>query len=125
MIGVGKRGTAHLGPRSPTWNTGLPLFKTSGGGRHELVTRAVLEANDHLTTDSAAIPWEKSKFDRGEDGSGKLRGGSSADIKWGASGLLAERLGVAYGLSFEEFEIGDATPPHETHDLPRCRGGSR
>ena len=123
--------------RSPTWNTGLPLFKTGGGGRHEFITRAVLEADDHLitVTDSAGIqvqslptletlalsrsrPWITSKFDGGEDGSGKLRGGSSADIKWRDSGLLAEQLGVAYGLSFEKFEIGDVTPPHETDDVP-------
>lgn len=124
-------------PRSMAWKTGLPLFKTGGGSRHQLITRAVREANSRLNTLSGAaridvqtLPTletldlarnrsrDLSAEEGGDDGSGKPRRKSSADADWEDWDLLAERLGVAYGLSFDRFEIGDITPPREIDNMP-------
>ncbi len=124
-------------PRSLAWKTGLPLFKTGGGSRHRLITRAVQEANFRLTTLSGAaridvqtLPTletlalarnrsrDLSAENGGEDGSGQPRAESSTDADWEDWDALAERLGVAYGLSFDRFEIGDITPPREIDNVP-------
>ena len=124
-------------PNSPAWTTGLPVFKAGGGGRHGLITRAVREANYRLTTMTLASridvqplpmmqtlvvtrrrPEDLSPQDGGADGSGAPRGGSSTELGWGNAESMAERLGVAYGLSFDRFEIGDVVPPHEIDDVP-------
>ena len=124
-------------PRSPAWKDGLPLFMTGGGSRHGLVTRAVLEVSDRLTsvTGSASIsvqplptletlvlarnrPGAVCVVDEGDAGPKEPQVGPSTDLNWGDSDFLAERLGVAHGLSFDRFEIGDITPPHAIDDVP-------
>ena len=124
-------------PNSPAWTTGLPVFKAGGGGRHRLITRAMQEANYRLTTMTRASridvqplpklenlvvarsrPVGSLPEDRGEERSGGPRGRSSTETGWGDAESMAERLGVAYGLSFDRFEIGDIVPPHKIENVP-------
>ncbi len=126
-------------PNSSTWKSGLPLFVSGGGGRHPLITRAVREAGDRLATMTDArggisvesLPTSEGLTDAlglprdplSEDG---RQGTGGADRKEaprredrGNSSRDAERLGVAFGLSFDTFDIGQITPPHEIPDVPR------
>lgn len=124
-------------PNSPAWTTGLPVFKAGGGGRHGLITRAIQEADYRLTTMTRASridvqplpklenlavarsrPGDSSPEGRGEERSGGPQGASSTETGWGDAEGMAEQLGVAYGLSFDRFEIGDIDPPHKIDNVP-------
>ena len=127
-------------PNSETWTSGLPLFISGGGGRHPIIVRAVKRADVRLATmtdakggilvrslptleglaDVRGSPWGTSHDSR-QDKSGDQREDAErqADqINWNHE---AERLGVAFGLSFDSFDIGHITPPHKIEDVPRMR----
>ena len=127
-------------PDSVTWTTGLPLFKAGGGARCGLITRAVRDANQRLTgatrtkgIDERPLPTLETLDDQDsppEDyGQGVVAGPvrgprspkgeeASRASPWGDLDDLAGRLGVAYGLSFDKFEIGEIVAPHEIDDVP-------
>ena len=114
-------------PNSPAWATGLPVFKAGGGARHILISHALREANYRLTLLSTAKGIDENPLPRlarlvDEDWSSKdgsqAEGGKPKDGGVDGSGEMAGRLGVAYGLSFDRFEIGEIVPPHEIADVP-------
>ena len=116
-------------PCSAAWTTGLPLFKAGGGARHRLITRALREANQRLTrattvkgVDEEPLPTLQTLDDENSSPVPAPRspegGGPTREGHLGASEDMAGRLGVAYGLSFDKFEIGEIVPPHEIGDVP-------
>lgn len=125
-------------PRSEAWRAGLPLFKAGGGGQHQLITYAVREANDRViritdtngvrveplpTLEALAHPQgflgDVSPKNRHQDRGGEHRGHAPTTLS--NLGHSAERLGVAFGLSFDSFDIGQITPPGEIEDVPPMR----
>ena len=127
-------------PHSASWMTGLPLFKAGGGAQHGLITRALRQANQRLTRatpvkgiDEEPLPsletlddHDSSPEDYGQGGGegpvpalrSRKRRDPPGDGHLGGPDDMAGRLGVAYGLSFDKFEIGDIVPPHEIDDVP-------
>ena len=126
-------------PNSDTWASGLPLFLSGGGGRHPLIARAVREAGFRLATmtnakrgisvqslptlegltDVLGAPQSLSSKDRCQDAVGDYPEVAQRHAVQGKLNRDAERLGVAFGLSFDSFDIGHITPPHEIEDVPR------
>ena len=93
-------------PRSPHWESGLPVFMAGGGSNFRCVSEAVEQAHKLFTTATTAkgIDPERLPF------LGTL---TNADI----SDEMVGRLGVAYGLSFDRPDIGEIHPPHEIEDI--------
>ncbi len=122
-------------PDSPAWRTGLTVFKAGGGAGHTLIFRALREADYRFTSlsttkgiDVTPLPTLERLVDEispGDDGDraggNDTHGGMPNDGNSEVSAALAGRLGVAYGLSFDRFEIGEITPPHEIADVPPKR----
>ena len=113
-------------PHSASWTTGLPLFKAGGGARHGLITRALRQANQRLTRatpvkgiDEEPLPILETLDNQDSSPEDYGQGGGEGSVR-APHGLedMAGRLGVAYGLSFDKFEIGDIVPPHEIDDVP-------
>ena len=96
-------------PESSNWKSGLPVFVAGGGGQFCLVSDAIGQihkrmkrafAKDVAGIDSKRLPT--------------LETLENTDIPDG----IAERLAVAYGLSFDRFDIGEIAPPDEIIDVP-------
>ena len=113
-------------PHSEAWTTGLSLFKAGGGAQHRLVAHAVDEANRRLANllDAKGIDekyletlvgLDWSPEDGGQDGAS---GETPRDHGLVDPDTMAGRLGVAYGLGFDKFEIGEIVPPHDIDDVP-------
>lgn len=113
-------------PHSPEWESGLPMFIAGGGSRLRLVKEAVDRADkrirDTFTAKGGIDPRLLSTFAddvlRGRPGNGTAP--PPAAMRRDMTG----RLDVAYGLSFEEPDIGEITPPHKIGDVdppPRRR----
>ena len=127
-------------PNSPAWKIGLPVFTAGGGARHRLIMHAVRQANQRLTEATSAkgideqpLPTLETLDDQvsppecyDQAGGGGPVPAARAPKGGGSSGggylvgpdEMAGRLGVAYGLSFDKFEIGEIVPPHEIDDVP-------
>ena len=95
-------------PNSHVWATGLPLFKAGGGAQHELIARVVREAHWRFT----AATYAKGIEER------LLPTLQALVVDEDSSRDLAGRLGVAYGLSFDNFEFGVITPEREIKKVP-------
>ncbi len=97
-------------PRSPRWEEGLPVFVCGGAGRMLQVQSSIEESNDRLQRAtgkaglqqlSLPVPSNLANPDVDEE--------------------TFQRLGVAYGLSFDSFDIGKIVPPAEISDIERAR----
>ena len=101
-------------PNARHWKSGLPVFLAGGGAQFRPVVESMAEADwrlrratnaNGIDTRALAVPEALTNGDI-EDG-------------------MADRLSVAYGLSFDRLEIGEITPPHEIEDVPRMRRRTR
>lgn len=96
-------------PYSSNWNSGLPVFVAGGGGQFSLVRNAIKQAHERLINtqkDVAGIAAQRLPT---------LETLQNRDIP----DSIAGRLAVAYGLSFDKFDIGQIRQPHEIGDVPR------
>jgi hypothetical protein len=94
----------HRYPRSPQWQPGVPAFFCGGGASAEFYSK-LLHGYENLRS-----PY-------------KLREVSlpvPADLDMGsAPGHVYSRLAVAYGLSFDPFDIGQIVRMNQVKDMPR------
>ncbi len=93
-------------PRSPyaeAWKTGLPLFLAGGGRDFEGVHRAMRCAHDRLTKYTTTLGILPRAIPKPET----LVNEDAPD----------GRLDVAYGLSFDRFDIGEIHRPAEIPDV--------
>ena len=95
-------------PKSPNWESGLPVFVGGGGSQFGLVRKAMEQADDRLRR--SIVP--QGGIDRRPLAT--LETLTNEDI----TDDLAGRLDVAYGLSFDKFDIGTITPSQDTKDIP-------
>lgn len=96
-------------PYSSNWKSGLPVFVAGGGGQFSLVREAIKQAHERLINtqkDVAGIAAQRLPT---------LETLQNRDIP----DSIAGRLAVAYGLSFDKFDIGQIRQPHEIEDVPR------
>ena len=96
-------------PYSSNWKSGLPVFVAGGGGQFSLVRDAIKQAHKRLINtqkDVAGIAAQRLPT---------LETLQNRDIP----DSIAGRLAVAYGLSFDKFDIGQIRQPHEIEDVPR------
>ncbi len=93
-------------PRSPHWNSGLPVFMGGGGGRSEIMREIMREAQKRLV---GAVPTRGIKREHLP----ALSTLSNEDIP----NDMAGRLDVAYGLSIDEDNIGETVPPELIIDI--------
>ncbi len=96
-------------PYSSNWKSGLPVFVAGGGGQFSLVSDAIKQAHKRLMNtqiDVVGIASQRLPT---------LETLQNRDI----SDRIAGRLAVAYGLSFDKFDIGQIRQPHEIEDVPR------
>lgn len=94
-------------PDSPNWKSGLPVFIAGGGGQFCLVSDAIGQAHKRMKrnfTDVAGIDSKRLPT---------LETLEDPDIPDG----IAERLAVAYGLSFDRPDIGEITPTWKIEDI--------
>jgi len=91
-------------PNSPRWKEGLPVFVCGGASGLALMQESVDEADRRLGpvgTRLRRLPPPA------------LAALANDDV----DEVLVRRLGVAYGLSFDTFDIGTITPPGEIEDI--------
>ena len=97
-------------PNAPHWKCGLPVFLAGGGAQFRPVVESMSEADwqlkqvttaNGIDTRTLAVPEIL----------------TNNDISDG----LADRLSVAYGLSFDRLEIGEITSPDEIEDVTPMR----
>lgn len=96
-------------PYSSNWKSGLPIFVAGGGGQFSLVRNAIKQAHERLLNtqnDVAGIASQRLPM---------LETLQNKDIP----ASIAGRLAVAYGLSFDKFDIGHIIQPHKIGDVPR------
>lgn len=93
-------------PYSQKWNTGLPLFLCGGGGMMGFFREAAGQADREFRKAMIAEPAKLRTLP-------KPTGLVNQDI----DESLFHRLSVAYGLSFDAFNIGSVTPPDELEDI--------
>ncbi len=90
--------------RARAWDTGLPFFLTGGGARAPFYSRVVAEVNKRCT--------RRLKLPSFRDGPLpvplKIVNVRSEDV--------FARLGVAYGLTFDGFDLGEIVRPSEVED---------
>lgn len=89
-------------PKSPCWQTGIPTFLCGGGGRVDVYDEVVRR----LENPDQAYKIKVLKLPQPDRISApKLPSG------------CYDRLSVAYGLSFNAFDIGRVIPAHEIEDV--------
>jgi hypothetical protein len=93
-------------PYSERWKTGLPVFLCGGGGVMRFFREAASQADNEFRKVMIAEPVRLRTLPKPE-------GLVNRDIDAG----LFHRLSVAYGLSFDTFNIGSVTPPKEMEDI--------
>ena len=96
----------HRDPRSPRWQTGLPVFLCGGGSGADLFNRAVGEADWRFREATQTAGLRQRRLPEPDDL-------TNEDVSDG----LFHRLSVAYGLSFMVWDIGGMSPPHEIDDV--------
>ena len=101
-------------PNARHWRSGLPVFLAGGGAQFRPVVESMADADwrlrratnaNGIDTRTLAVPEAL----------------TNGDIRDG----MADRLSVAYGLSFDRLEIGGITPPHEIEDVTPMRRRAR
>lgn len=92
----------HRYRRADAWRFGLPVFLAGGGRDFELIRKAMNEANKRFTAAVVAreIQWRR----------------LPAPETLANNDVPNGRLDVAYGLSFDRFDIGEIHPPEEIPD---------
>lgn len=94
-------------PNAPLWKSGLPVFVGGGGGRFELVKRA-LDASHRYLVENVVKQGISQRW------LPELALSNSDDVPEEMIG----RLDVAFGLSLDRFDIGEIVPPHRIEDVP-------
>lgn len=89
-------------PKSQHWTAGVPFFLCGGGARAELYKKLAAR----MVRDSAPCPLLKLNLPVPE----RL-------VAAGIDASEYDRLSVAYGLSFDQFEIGQIVPSEQIEDL--------
>lgn len=89
-------------PRSPHWREGVPFFLCGGGAHAELYARLA----ELMAQDSAPCPLVRLELPRPD----RLVADRIDDADY-------DRLSVAYGLSFDQFEVGQIVLPNNIEDL--------
>jgi hypothetical protein len=87
-------------PNSPAWKLGIPVLLCGGGAEMPFYRRVIEQANARCQAS-----WQMAHF------SEISLPVPEAMAQAGVSGDLFRRLAVAYGLSFDRFEIGRILPP--------------
>jgi hypothetical protein len=93
-------------PYSEKWKTGLPLFLCGGGGMMGFFQAAATQADREFRTVMIA---ERAKL--------RTLPKPIGLVNQEIDESLFHRLSVAYGLSFDTFNIGSVTPPGELEDI--------
>jgi hypothetical protein len=97
-------------PHSRNWESGVPVFLSGGGAHMEFYKGAAKQASfrcerhfqvSPLNIRRLPVPSQLANDDINEE--------------------LFLRMAVAYGLSFDSFDIGEIVPPHEVIDVPPPR----
>ncbi|MXZ70796.1 MAG: hypothetical protein F4Z04_04720 [Acidobacteria bacterium] len=94
-------------PYADHWLSGLPVFLAGGGAQFGPVVESINEADTRLRRNTRT---------KGIDN--RILAFPGAFTNHDVVADMADRLCVAYGLSFDRLEIGDITPPHEIEDVP-------
>ena len=95
-------------PSAPHFRTGLPLFLAGGGAKCQRVQEVVREASERMVNTLVDVgPMQMEPLPTLEALEGRDEVGD-----------MAERFGVAYGLSFDRLDMGAFTPPDEVPDVP-------
>lgn len=102
LMGLRKR----RDPNSQHWETGLPVFVAGGGGGFGLIVEAIDQSDVHL---------RKAITARGGIRQAHLGVPDLSNDDIGPE--LVGRLDVAWGLSFDSFDIGEISPPHRIADV--------
>jgi hypothetical protein len=95
-------------PKSRHWTTGVPFFLCGGGARAELYKKLA----ERMVRDSAPCPL----LERNLPVPDRL-------VAAGIGAAEYDRLSVAYGLSFDQYEIGHIVPSGQIEDLDTLMGG--
>ena len=90
-------------PCADAWQTGVPLFLSGGGRNFEIIERATRCAHERLTKYTKTLGIRPRALPKPET----LANEDAPD----------GRLDVAYGLSFDRFDIGEIHPPAEIPDV--------
>ena len=90
-------------PCADAWQTGVPLFLSGGGRNFEIIERATRCAHERLTKYTKTLGIRPRALPKPET----LVNEDAPD----------GRLDVAYGLSFDRFDIGEIRPPAEIPDV--------
>lgn len=93
-------------PNSPRWKDGLPVFVCGGASGLALLQESLDEADGRLGPVGTRLRRYPPPA---------LAALANEDV----DEALVRRLGVAYGLSFDSFDIGTITAPGEIEDIPR------
>ena len=90
------------------WMSGLPVFLAGGGARLRLIVESIDEADTRLRRATGAKSIDK-----------RMLAVPGALTNGDVAGDMADRLSVAYGLSFDRLEIGEIITA--TRDRRRAR----
>ena len=97
-------------PNAPHWKSGLPVFLAGGGAQFQPVLESISEADWRLRRTTTANGIDTRTLAVPDTF-------TNNDIPDG----MADRLSVAYGLSFDRLEIGEITSPREIEDVTPMR----
>jgi hypothetical protein len=93
-------------PNSSRWRYGLPVFLCGGGSRLDTFVDVVNQADGSMRTNCIGAGIEIRRLPR-------LSDLATADLPE----EFSDRLAVAYGLSFDELDIGQINPPSSFPDI--------
>ena len=100
-------------PNAPAFEEGLPVFLCGGGARIDFYREVVEEVNRRFLTATAGTrPFHVMVIERPE-----------ALVDERVDEDLYARLAVAYGLSFDKFNIGEIISPAGILDMPAVPDG--
>ena len=94
-------------PRSHRWRVGLPVFLCGGGSHIRLFASALDEADERMRSSLVTVGLRPRRLPMPDDL-------VNPDI----DEQLFHRLSVAYGLSFNAWDIGGISPPRAIDDIP-------
>jgi hypothetical protein len=95
-------------PFSRRWETGLPVFLCGGGSNLRIFRDVVNQTDSRFRSATTTRGLLLRTLPRPED-----------LVNEDIDDALFHRLSVAYGLSFQSFNIGGISPPHASPDVPR------
>lgn len=99
-------------PDAPNWDVGedVPTFLVGGGAKFDLHRKVVDELD----------PWMRKEF--GNDGIRLVPTKLSDSLDSDGLKIDQNRMGVAWGLSYDFNEIGEIQPMRDIEDIPRSGG---